>query len=91
MDIKILINKDIKKNITLDTEDGSEWTIKTLSKFVERKGGNWTKVWEGIKDISVKTIFISICPVTRTYIIICNFLLYKSILFEIYLFIKEYF
>ena len=45
-----------KKKITLDTEDGSEWTIKTLSKFVERKGGNWTKIWEGIKDISVKTI-----------------------------------
>ena len=45
-----------KRNIKLDTEDGSEWTIKTLSKFVERKGGNWTKVWEEIKDISVKTI-----------------------------------
>jgi len=55
-----------KKNITLDTEDGSEWTIKTLSKFVERKGGNWTKVWEGIKDISVKTIFISYGEMQKT-------------------------
>ena len=53
-------------NVTFDREDGSQWTIKTLSKFIERKGGNWTKLWEGIKDISVKTILISYGEMQKT-------------------------
>ena len=46
-------------NITLDTEEGNEWTIKTLSKHIEKEGGNWTKVWEEIKDLSIKTILLN--------------------------------
>ncbi len=45
-------------NITLDTEEGNEWTIKTLSKHIEKEGGNWTKIWEEIKDLSIKTILL---------------------------------
>ena len=45
-------------NVTFDGEEGSEWTISTLGKFIERRGGNWTKMWEEIKDISIKAIMI---------------------------------
>ena len=53
-------------NATLDTEEGSEWSIKTLSRFIERNNGNWTEVWNKIKDISVKTILMAFDESQRT-------------------------
>ncbi len=44
------------KHVTFDTEVGSEWTFKTLAKYIERNGGSWKKIWDEIKDISIKTI-----------------------------------
>ena len=55
-------------NVTFDTEIGSEWTFKTLSKFIERNGGNWTKMWNEIKDISVKTIISNFNDMQNTYL-----------------------
>ena len=51
---------------TLDTEEGSEWSIKTLSRFIERNNGNWTELWNKIKDISVKTILMAFDESQRT-------------------------
>ena len=55
-------------NVTFDTEIGSEWTFKTLGKFINRNGGDWNKIWNEIKDLSVKTIISNFDDMKNTYL-----------------------
>ena len=46
-------------NITFNGEEGSEWTLKTLGKYINRHGGNWEKLWEEVVDVCIKTILFN--------------------------------
>ena len=46
-------------NATLNTEQGIEWSIKVLKNYINKNGGNWEKIWNDIKDISIKSILIN--------------------------------
>ena len=46
-------------NATFNTEQGTEWSINVLKNYINKNGGNWEKIWNEIKDISVKSILIN--------------------------------
>ena len=51
-------NDDFNNNLILDSENGNQWTLNTLSKFIERNKGNWKKYEMKLK-IVVKTILVN--------------------------------
>ena len=39
-----------------DTEEGSKWSFKVFKNYCKKNGIDFNKIWEQIKDISIKTI-----------------------------------
>ena len=46
-------------NATFNTDQGTEWSINVLKNYINKNGGNWEKIWNEIKNISVKSILIN--------------------------------
>ena len=46
-------------NATFNSEQGTEWSINVLKNYINKNGDNWEKIWNEIKDISVKSILIN--------------------------------
>ena len=45
-----------KKAKNADTEEGSKWSFQVYKNYCEKNGIDFNKIWDQIKDISIKTI-----------------------------------
>ena len=55
-------------NVTFDSEEGSHWSLDLLNNYITKRGGNWTKIWEKIKDIAFKTFLINYEQIQKRYL-----------------------
>ena len=46
-------------NVSFDSEEGSHWSLNLLNQYINKRNGNWNKIWEEIKDICFKTFLIN--------------------------------
>ena len=52
--------KSYNKNISFDSEEGSEWSLKTLRNYFEKRGINFNeKIMSQIYDLSIKSILLT--------------------------------
>ena len=74
-------SENFEQNDSVDKEFGDKWTLFTLKNHFEKKGLNFDKVWEKIKDIIVKVV-ISVSDIAIP--LIKQFQLSSGNLFELY-------
>ena len=55
--------------VSFDSEEGSHWSLDLLNNYITKRGGNWTKIWEKIKDIAFKTFLINYEQIQKRYLV----------------------